>query len=57
MSKGLSIHTAQLQRLWDDQQMSECGWREQVHGGGHPVHVLRQRREDGKGVARTTSNG
>ena len=39
-----------------DPHMSEGGWRQQIHGGGNPVRVLRQLREDGEGVASTTCN-
>ena len=59
---ALSIHASEAAEIRSiilklhDPHMSEGGWRQQVHGGGDPVRVLRQLREDGEGVARTTCN-
>ena len=59
---ALSIHAGEAAEILSiilmlhDPHMSEGGWRQQVHGGGDPVRVLGQLREDGEGVASTTCN-
>ena len=53
---ALSIHAGEAAEIRSIILKLKGGWRQQVHGGGNPVRVLRQLREDGEGVARTTCN-